>query len=448
MYETKRLREKIHLFFVIFIPIFITQIGLAMMNFFNTMMSGQVSPNDLAGVAIGGSIWAPIYTGLSGILLAVTPIVSQLIGARRKEEVPSTVIHAIYLSFLIAFLIIILGAFSLNPILQIMNLDKKVQDIAFYYLLSLSFGIVPLFVYQVLRSFIDALGQTRTTMFITLLSVPINLLFNYLLVFGKFGFPKLGGIGAGVSTAITYWIIAITSLFIVHKKRPFSTYGIFRSLQPFDLAKWKELFKIGFPIGMSIFFETSIFAIVTLLMSQYDTYTIASHQASVNFTSILYMFPLSVSMGLTILVAFENGAKRFQDAKQYSWLGLFLSVGMAVISSIILFMYRYSIADLYTNEKEVLELTASFLLFALCFQVSDAIQAPVQGALRGYKDVNSTFITTLLSYWVIGLPTGYLLATQTNLGPYGYWIGLITGLTCGAIGLSARLIYIQKRKFK
>ncbi|MCU9613609.1 MATE family efflux transporter [Caldibacillus lycopersici] len=445
MYETKTIKQKARLFFIIFLPIFITQIGLSLMNFFDTTMSGQYSAQDLAGVAIAGSIWSPVYTGLNGILLAVTPIVSHLLGAKKNNEVAKSILQAIYVALVISLLMIIAGALFLSPILNLMDLEPAVRKIAFQYLCTMAFGIFPLLIYNVLRCFIEALGQTRITMFITLLALPINAGFNYLFIFGKFGFPALGGVGAGIATSITYWFVVFIAIYIVHKKSPFLEYNIFRKIYPVLFTKWKELLTLGLPIGLSIFFETSIFSAITMLMSKYDTYTIASYQAAVNFTSILYMVPLSVSMALTILVGFEIGAKRQKHAKQYSWLGIGLSVFISLFSATILYCFKYEIAGFYTNDSQVLQLTAAFLLYSLFFQVSDAIQASVQGALRGYKDVNITFVTTLIAYWVVGLPVGYSLANFTNLGPYGYWIGLIVGLSAGAIGLAARLIHIQKK---
>ena len=182
-------------------------------------------------------------------------------------------------------------------------------------------GIIPIFVYNALRAFIDALGKTRVTMVITLVALPINICLNYLLIYGKLGFPELGGVGSGYATAITYWIMAIIAIFVVIKIHPFSVYGIFRKFYPVSWNEWRSLLKIGLPIGLSIFFETSIFSAVTLLMSEYDTITIASHQIAMNFASLLYMIPLSISMALTIVIGFEVGAKRYKDAREYSFIG-------------------------------------------------------------------------------------------------------------------------------
>lgn len=444
MKQTYTKKQKLRQLIYLLIPILITQLGLFSMNFFDVTMSGHYSPSDLAGVAIGSSLWVPVFTGLSGILLAVTPIVAQLTGSKQQDKVAFSVIQGVYLSVCIAILVMAIGSFILNPLLNGMNLEEHVRKVAHNYLIALSFGMIPLFAYNVLRSFIDALGKTRVTMMITLSSLPINVIFNYFLIYGKFGFPELGGVGSGFATAITYWIITSIAVFIICTNRPFSNYGIFSNFYRVSFSKWKDILKIGVPIGFSIFFETSIFAAVTLLMSTFDTNTIASHQAALNFASFLYMLPLSISMALTILVGFEVGAKRHYDAKEYSWIGLGIAIFLAGFCGMILLLFRLKIAGIYTNDPIVLKLTGQFLLYALFFQLSDAIQAPVQGALRGYKDVNITFIATLISYWIIGLPIGYLMATYTGLGAFGYWIGLIAGLAVGAICLLCRLLWVQK----
>ncbi len=445
MIQTFSYKQKIKVFFNILLPILITQIGLFAMNFFDVMMSGRASANDLAGVAIGSSLWVPVFTGLSGILLAITPIVAQLIGSKTTKEIPFTVIQGIYLSIFIAVLVMVVGAFIINSLLNFMKLESEVQYIALHYLIGLAFGILPLFVYTVLRAFMDALAQTRVTMIITLMALPINAVFNYLLIFGKFGFPQLGGIGAGYATAITYWCITLFSVFIIHKQQPFRDYRIFRVLHRVSLRSWKTILKIGVPIGFAIFFETSIFAAVTLLMSSFNTVTIASHQAALNFASFLYMIPLGVSMALTIVVGHEVGAKRIKDARQYSMLGISIAVFISMISSAIIFIFKEQVASLYTTDPAVLLLTQQFLIYAIFFQLSDAIQAPIQGALRGYKDVNATLYMSFISYWIIGLPIGYTLATFTTLGAFGYWIGLISGLAAGATCLSIRLKIVQKQ---
>lgn len=429
------------------IPILITQLGMFSMVFFNTIMSGKYNSSDLAGVAIGSSIWNPIFTGLSGILLAVSPIAAQRFGEKKGNEVASILTHGIYLALMIASFVIVAGIFLLDPILSVMNLPDSVQKTAHAYLAGLSFGIIPLFIFNVLRSFIYALGKTQVVMYILLLALPVNLFLNYVLIFGRWGFPELGGAGAGYATSITYFIIAGMTALLIITQRPFSEFVGIQYFRSFSGERIKEILKIGVPMGLSIFFETSMFAVVTILISKFNITTIAAYQTALNIVAFLYMIPMSISMAQTVLVGFEVGSGRYKDAKAYSWMGIYLSVIIAIVAGVLVVIFRYKVAGYYSNEPAVIALTGQFLIYALFFMISDAIQVTALAALRGYKDVNFSFVITLIAYWLICLPVGYALAHYTALGARGYWIGLTAGLLVAGIFLSMRLVYIQKRRF-
>ncbi|ASN06643.1 MATE family efflux transporter [Virgibacillus necropolis] len=446
MYETSTIKEKLKLFTIILIPILVTQVSMYLMNFFDTVMSGQAGATDLAGVAIGSSLWVPIFTGINGVLLAITPIIAHLIGAKADHAIAKKVQQGVYLALALAILVVVIGAFSLNPILQAMDLESEVRHTAKFYIIWLVTGIVPLFIFNTLRCFIDALGQTRISMVIILIALPINIFFNYIFIFGKFGIPAFGGIGAGIATALTYWIVCFIAFGILFNMHPFREYNLFKNWVKPSLVDWWEQLKIGIPIGVSIFFETSIFSAVTIFMSVYSTYTIAAHQAAINFASLLYMIPLSVGIGLTIAVGYEIGGKRFADARTYGYIGISGGIFIAIFAGLVLYMFNDMVANLYTDNEEVVELTKQFIYYAIFFQLADAFAAPIQGALRGYKDVNVTLITSFVSYWIIGLPSGWLLANYTSLEPFGYWVGIIIGLSCGAVALLWRLLHLQKNK--
>ncbi|MBN8237249.1 MATE family efflux transporter [Halobacillus kuroshimensis] len=448
MYETHTIKEKIKLFLIILFPILITQLGMYAMNFFDTVMSGRAGPDQLAGVAIGSSIWVPVFTGLNGILMAISPIVAQLKGAGREKEIPFSVKQGVYLAVLLAVVVAGTGWFLLDPILSLMNIEPEVARVARYYLVALGTGIVPLFVFNILRSFVDALGLTRLSMMVILLTLPLNLLFNYVLIFGKWGAPALGGVGAGAASSLTYWVSLLILVLIIHRVRPLRRYEIFKAWKRPSLHEWKDQLKIGVPIGFAIFFETSIFAAVTFFMTVYDTNTIAAHQAAINFASFLYMVPLSIAFTLTIVVGFESGAGRYKEARTYSYLGIGLAVCMSVIAGLILYVFDDSVARLYSSDEAVVELTKTFIIYAVFFQLSDGFGAPLQGILRGYKDVNITLVMAFVSYWGIGLPSGWLLANYTAFGPYGYWLSLTIGLTAGAAALFTRMVLLQRKQLR
>lgn len=439
-------KEKLKLFLRILLPILVTQISLYSMHLVDTMMSGRVGTDDLAGVAIGSSIWMPIFTGVNGIMLAVTTIVAQLIGRGQRDKISNAVTQAMYLSIVLAILVVISGVFFLEPILSFMNLTAAVSHISFHYLIGLSFGIIPLFLASVLRNFFDGQGFTRITMVIVVAAVPFNILLNFGFIFGNFGLPALGGIGAGYATAVTYWIILFLSIWMTFRLELVRHYKLFVNWMNPSWKTWKEQLSIGIPIGLSIFFEASIFSVVTLLMAMmFATVTIAAHQITLSFTSLIFMIPLSISMALTIVVGFSVGGKKIQAAKEYARLGVLGGIVILAVGAVFLFFFREQIAYLYTDDKEVVMMAGQFFIIAIFYQLSDAAQAGLQGVLRGYKDVQVPFVTAFISYWIIGIPAGYYLAANTKLGPFGLWVGITLGLTCAAIGFFVRLQIIQRR---
>ncbi len=447
MNQTFTLKEKTKQIIVLLVPILITQLGMFAMVFFNTVFSGNYHSSTLAGVAIGASIWNSVFTGLSGILLAVSPIAAQYYGEKRKNDVSYIVTHGVFFGLFIALLVIVAGILFLNPLLDVLDLDAAGRHAAYGYLIGRSLGIIPLFIFNALRSFIYALGNTRAVMLILLFALPVNIFLNYVLIFGVWIFPELGGAGGGFATAITYWFILALTVYVLKTKRPFSQYVRLKYFKSFSWKRCLEILKIGVPMGFPMFLETSMFAAVTVLISSFKVETVAAYQSALNIISFLYMIPLSVSMAITVLVGFEVGAQRFRDAKIYSWLGIVMSLSIALFAGLAVVLFRHEVASLYSNETEVLALIAQFLIYALFFHISDTLQVTAQAALRGYKDVNFSLVITLVAYWLICLPTGYILAHPAGFGPTGYWLGLTIGLLAAGIALSFRLISIQKRKF-
>lgn len=429
----------------IFFPILVTQVAFYLISFFDTVMAGRYGSADLAGVGVGASLWAPVYTGLTGILLAVAPLVSQAMGAKREREVKRIVIQALYVAVVIIGLTVVIGLIAVNPILERMELSAEAREVARNYLVMLALGIVPMFVFFVLRTLVDSLGKSNITMVLLLISLPINVLFNYLFIFGNFGFPELGGVGAGVATAITYWILCLAIIAVVFKGELFQRLGILRRFYRPDMKRIKELILLGAPIGLAIFSEVSIFSAVTLLLGAYGDVIIGAYQAAINFASFVYMIPLSAASALTITVGFEVGAKRIKDAVQYVVIGLTMCVAVSLFSGILLYLKNEELAALYSRDPQVIEAAAHFMILAIFFQLSDAVAAPTQGALRGFKDVNVTFLLTIAAYWVIGLPLGFYLERYTTLGPDGYWWGLIIGLAVGATLLLVRLMHLIRK---
>ena len=445
MKQTFSYTEKTLYFFRILLPVFATQMSLEAIPFFGTVMAGQASPQDLVGVAVGSSLWVPVFVGLCGILAAIIPLVAHHLGAKRLQEIVPTVMQGIYLALVLSIGVLIFGFFTVSTFLSWANLEPKAYLAAFGYLKAIAWGVPFLFLFTVLRGFMDGLGHTRQTMWVTFTVVPINGFFNWVLIGGRLGFPAMGGEGAGWSATITYIALCGFALWMVRSRKAFQNYRIFSHWPRPSLKAFKEQLAIGLPLGFAIFCEVSIFCVVTFLMSSYGTTIMAAHQGANNFSGLLYMIPLSISMALTILVGYENGAHRYRDGRQYGLIGIIIASVTAILSVIGILIFNRQVASLYSADPAVQDMIIQFLFYVKFFFLVDAIAAPIQGILRGYKDVRVTFILAIFSYWVAGLPVGWLLANYTSMGPFGYWFGLVSGLTVGAIGLSWRLWVITKK---
>ena len=445
MKQTFGYKAKARQFFVVLLPIFITQLSLMATGFFNTVMAGHISQQDLAGVAVGVNLFMPFFGSFLGIISGLTPTISQLYGAGKQEKIGFIVKQGFYWAFALGVGFVALGWLTVPYILPLLHLEPQVEYITSHYLMFLSLGIIPIFISAVLRNFIDAHGYTRLTMCVTMCTVPTNITLNYIFMYGLLGIPAFGGVGAGIGSAVTLTLNLLLNIIVVCRLHPFRDYQVFRHLPGIHLAEWKKQLGVGIPIGATMFCEQSIFGAVGLFMTAYGTAIVAAHQAAMNFTTIVYMIPLAVSMTLTILVGYEVGAKRLDDARQYIKLSRYLTFFTVGTLALLLTRLRAEIAALYTSSIEVQPLLAGFLIYAVFMQFADSINAPLQGALRGFKDVHVTFGLAVLSFWIVGLPLGWGLAKYTELGPYGYWIGLIAGVLIGAVCLEIRLRQVQKK---
>lgn len=440
----KENRTKVDRLLSIMLPTIGTQMAIIGMNFFDASMSGQAGNVDLAGAAIGGNIWMPIQTGFGGVLMAAMPLVANLLGAGEKDKIPVVVKHGIFLATIFALLILTAGFIFLPTFLGSMGLEPAVYDVALWYLAGLGLGVFPFFWITPLRSMVDTFGYTKLSMKIYMLALPINAFLNYILIFGKFGFPRLGGVGAGVATGVTYWLLFFMFAFFVVRYQPFNEYKVLGLVKP--IGSWlKEYLRIGIPMGVSIFMETSIFGVVAIFVAKFGTDVIAGHQAALNFSSLIYMFPMSFSLALTIVVGVEYGAKRFEDAMTYTKIGLQLSTILAFIYMILEYFNQDLIASIYTTDPDVIVLIKHFIIYAILWQLGDAIGCPIQGSLRGYKEVNSIFWASMLAFWGITLPLGLYLDYYCNQGAYSYWQSLVVGVGISAVILSYWLHRLQKK---
>ena len=444
MYQTHHFKDKFILFLKIFFPILIYQFANYSASFVDTTMTGQYNTMDLAGVSMATSIWNPFFTFLTGIVSALVPIIGHHLGRGKKEEIASDFYQFIYLALGLSVLLLGMVLFLAPPILNRIGLEAPVAAVAVRYLWFLSIGIIPLLLFSVIRSLLDSLGLTKLSMYLMLLLLPLNSGFNYLLIYGAFGVPELGGAGSGLGTSLAYWVLLGISVLVLFKQEKLKALHLEKRI-PFNMDKIKEGVRLGLPIGGTVFAEVAIFSVVGLIMAKFSSLIIASHQSAMNFSSLMYAFPMSISSAMAIVVSYEVGAKRFDDAKTYIGLGRWTALIFAGFTLSFLYIFRGNVASLYGNDPEFIDLTARFLTYSLFFQLADTFAAPLQGILRGYKDTVIPFYLGLVGYWGVAIPVAMVFDSLTDFGAYSYWIGLIISLIVSGALYRWRLTVIMKR---
>lgn len=443
MHQTHNLQQRMRLFISIFLPILIYQLANFSASFVDTTMTGQYDTLHLAGVSMATSLWIPFFDLLIGIVSALVPIIGHHLGQGKKEKIASDFFQFIYLSLglsLILFALVFVGA---PLVLAHLGLERLVEEVAKNYLWYLALGIIPLLLFSTIRSLFDALGLTKLSMYLMLLLLPLNGSFNYALIYGAFGFPEMGGAGAGLGTSLAYWVLLLISLLAAVKHPKVRFYELWK-IRPLDKKGLIEGIRLGLPIGGTFFAEVVIFSVVGLVMAKFSSLIIASHQAAMNFSNLMYAFPMSISTSMSIIVSYEIGANRPDDVKKFCKLGRMTALGIAGFTFLFLYILRDRVAALYGSDTEFIRMTSVFLTYSLFFQLADTFAAPLQGILRGYKDTQVPFYLGLIAYWGVSLPLGLFLDHYTSLGPYGYWIGLIASLVTSGILFQWRLDRLAK----
>lgn len=417
------------------------------MGFVDTLMAGRYNATDLAAIALGSSIWLPIFLASQGILMAATPLVAHLVGAN-KEQYSSRTLHQGLIIVICLSLLTIFVLHNCNPILIWMGVEPKLTALTNEYLAAISWGFPALLLYQLIRSYVEGFGKTQPAMKISILGLLCNIPLNYVLIYGELGFPELGGVGCGWASAIVMWLMFFSALIYLIKS------PTFKQINP--LANWslpqasalKAFLKLGLPIGVALLIEVSMFSVIALLLADLGEVMISSHQITLSFTGMIFMLPLSISLALTIRVGHQLGANLPKEARYSAMSGLIITLSTALFSSTLMAIFATPIAALYTTELNIIQIASSLIMVAALFQFSDAIQITCSGALRGYKDTLMPLLLVFIAYWLIGLPSGYILGKTdlivTPMGPKGFWIGLLIGLTIGAILLLFRLQWKSK----
>ncbi|MFD1802798.1 MATE family efflux transporter [Mixta tenebrionis] len=430
------------------IPVILAQVAQTAMGFVDTIMAGAVSATDMAAVAVGTSVWLPAILFGHGLILALTPVVAQLNGSGQRGRIAHQVRQAYWLAGLVAVLIMVVLWNAGYMIRAMHNIDPALTDKAVGYLRALLWGAPGYLFFQVARNQCEGLSKTKPGMVMGFIGLLVNIPVNYIFIYGHFGAPALGGVGCGVATASVYWVIFIVMRLWIKRARSMRDITLPGYFSAPDWRVLKRLMLLGLPVALALFFEVTLFAVVALLVSPLGIVNVAGHQIALNFSSLMFVLPLSLGVATTIRVGFRLGQGSVEAAKIAAWTGQGVGIMMAACTALFTVAFREQIALLYNDNPQVVALAAQLMLLAAIYQFSDSVQVIGSGILRGYKDTRSIFFITLVAYWVIGLPSGYLLALTDWLvpamGPAGFWCGFILGLTSAAIMMIWRIRRLQK----
>lgn len=414
------------------LPLIISQITVVAMTFVDTVMAGRLGSVTLAAVAVGSSLWATAILFVFGILMAIPSVVAAMDGADEHEKIAPFFRQTLWLALFLGLLFTAVIRL-MDPLFALFDTQAEVIPEATAYLHALSWGALPLSFFVAFRYLADGLSITKTTMYVSFLGLLLNIPLNYILMFGKLGFPALGAQGCGYATATVLTIQMISYMVITHKHKIIGRYGVFTQL---DRPHWGEIwgfFKLGFPVGMSMFAEVGFFSVITLLASSLATDVVAAHQIALNFASLLFMVPLGLSMGITIRVGNAVGRQSPIDIKNAGFYGISLVLLTQVFAATITVLFAPQIVALYTRDLAVATIAINLLFYAAVFQLSDGIQVASAGALRGIKDMNFIMLSNIFSFWFLGFVVSWYLCFERGMGAPGLWIGIIVGLTAAAV---------------
>ncbi len=418
------------------LPMVAVQLGQMLMGVVDTVMVGRVSAEAIAAIGLGNLyFWAAAIFGL-GVLLALDPVVAQAVGARDTVGIARGVQRGLVLALALSLLptALLLPA---QPVLGLLRQPTAVADIAGAYARIAAAGIVPFYAYSALRQSLQAMRQLTPIVGAMVAANLANVGLNYVLIFGKLGFPAMGAVGAAWATSICRWLML-----------GFLVASAWRTLRPqlvpfrrdaFAWAPLRRMLAIGAPSGGQYQLEYGVFAVVGVLMGWLGTVELAGHQVALNLASLTFMVPLGVSAAAAVLVGHAVGSDDPAEARRAAAAALTCGVGFMATSAIVMLAVPDLLARAYTTDSAVAAMAASLIPIAGVFQVFDGMQVVSIGILRGTADTHTPMLVNVIGYWLVGLPISAVLGFGTRAGPRGLWWGLTAGLILVALVLAWRV---------
>ena len=424
-------------------PVVVSMLAQNSMGFVDTVMVGRLGKEALAGVALGNMVYFFLLILCMGVILAVGPMVSQAFGAGKNEPIGRAVRQGFWMGGLL-FVLFFGVIWNAGRIMIALGQDPQTVAMSQAYLRAVAWGFLPFLWFIALRSFVESVSQPWPVTIVAFGGLGLNVVLDYVLMFGKLGFPALGLVGTGYATSIVMWSMCIALALHVRSSKRYRVYGVFSRLGKPDPHYFKELLRIGWPIGASYGIESGLFTATAFLMGLVGQTQLASHQIAIQSAAFTFMVPLGIGIAASVRVGQAVGRRDVEGVRRAALAGVGLAVLFMSISASIFLIAPRAIVSLFLDvsnpiNADVYALATALLGIAAVFQVFDGIQVSTAGALRGLKDTRAPMLIGLVSYWGIGLGSSYLLAFRLELGAVGLWWGLVVGLGAASLLLLIRL---------
>ncbi len=434
-------------------PVILGMLGHTLVAFVDNIMVGQLGTAELAAVSLGNSFMFIAMSLGIGFSTAITPLVAEADSEGNFVVGKSSFKHGLFLCTVLGIALFLM-VFLAKPLMYLMNQPPEVVDLAMPYLNLVAISLIPLIIFQAFKQCSDGLSITRYPMYATIIANVVNVILNYLFIFGKFGFPEMGVVGAAIGTLASRFIMLGYLWFLMSQHYKSRAYVL--QIKLFKLSKrmLKKLLNLGFPSALQMFFEVAIFTAAIWLSGILGKNPQAANQIALNLSTMTFMVAMGFSVVATIRASNQKGLRRFRELRRIAFsifllttiCASFFAIGFMLFNGDLPKMYLdYSDQIKFADNFQVLTIASKLLLIVAVFQISDAVQVVVLGALRGMQDVKIPTLITFIAYWMIGFPISYYLGMYTEYKSSGIWIGLLAGLTASAVMLYLRFHYLSKK---
>ena len=424
------------------IPLIIANIAILGMEVVDTAMAGQVSAFDLAGLAVGANIWLMCEMALGGIMTAVTPRIARFRGANKPSEITHEVQQGILLGVGIGVILTVI-LLLLVPYIPLIGAEPEVTVIAQEYATIIAFSLPVSCVLWVVFGLAEGHEMTRFAVLSSLVALGLNAIFDYIFVFGKLGFPKMGGVGCAITTTVIYWLWAAACLIYANTNSTLKAYKILHNWPAIDWKRWGAILALGLPVGMSLLAEEGFFSFSTLLIAPLGAVTLGAHQITLQIATLALMLSLGVGQATAIRAANSLGREDFIRVKVQIVCGLQIVLLVSLSLGLLTYLGNRFIPALFSNDASIVVISSSLLLFGPIFLLFDALLVWAAQTLRGFEDTRVPMLFQLSAYWMLGFPLGYSLGRTEfwgqSFGLYGFWGGLLFGVALCSLLMGSRL---------